>query len=187
MMARLLAADGHDVVVFEAGDEIGGLCRSRNVDGYEFDLAGGHILFTREERVARFWDELFIDEPAHVSERKTRILHDVGQWVSYPFENALGELPLEHNIECTEGVLRAHLQRLHTYGLREVALDPRMLLDRLARDDGGDEERALLLEQLHRDVVQVGAVLDRVDTGAQRGVDAPRAVRVRSHLAAQQA
>lgn len=111
MMARLLAADGHDVVVFEAGRQIGGLCQSRIVDGYVFDQAGGHILFTRDERISRFWDELFADEPAHVSERRTRILHDNDHWVSYPFENALGELPLEHNIECTEGVLRAHLAR----------------------------------------------------------------------------
>jgi len=111
MMARLLAADGHEVVVFEAGREIGGLCQSRTVDGYVFDKAGGHILFTRDERISRFWDELFADEPAHVSKRRTRILHDNDHWVSYPFENALGELPLEHNIECTEGVLRAHLKR----------------------------------------------------------------------------
>jgi len=111
MMARLLAADGHEVVIFEADHEIGGLCRSRIVDGYTFDLAGGHILFTKDERVSRFWDELFADEPAHVTERKTRILHDTDHWVSYPFENALGELPLEHNIACTEGVLRAHIER----------------------------------------------------------------------------
>jgi len=111
MMARLLAGDGHDVTVFEAGHEIGGLCRSRVVDGYTVDLAGGHILFTRDERVSRFWDELFADGGAHTSERKTRILHARDHWVSYPFENALGELPLEHNLECTEGVLRAWLER----------------------------------------------------------------------------
>jgi protoporphyrinogen oxidase len=111
MIARLLAQDGHEVTVFEAGNEIGGLCRSRTVDGYVFDLAGGHILFTRDERVSKFWDGLFADDPCHVSERRTRILHGKDNWVSYPFENALGELPLDHNLECTEGVIRAHLAR----------------------------------------------------------------------------
>ena len=111
MMARLLAQDGHDVTVYEAAHEIGGLCRSRVVDGYTFDLAGGHIMFTRDERVADFWTELFTDDPCVVTERRTRILHDKDCWVSYPFENALGELPLEHNLECTEGVIRAHLAR----------------------------------------------------------------------------
>lgn len=111
MMGRLLAEDGHHVTIFEAGGEIGGLCRSRVVDGYVFDLAGGHIMFTKDARVAAFWESLFPDEPLVVTERRTRILHDKGCWVSYPFENALGELPLEHNLDCTEGVIRAHLQR----------------------------------------------------------------------------
>ncbi len=111
MMARLLAEDGHQVTVYEADGEIGGLCRSRVVDGYTFDLAGGHIMFTKDQRVSDFWTELFVDEPCVVTERKTRILHDKDHWVSYPFENALGELPLEHNLECTEGVVRAYLER----------------------------------------------------------------------------
>jgi len=111
MMARLLAEDGHEVTVYEADSEIGGLCRSRVVDGYTFDLAGGHIMFTRDQRVADFWTELFVDDPCVTTERQTRILHDKDCWVSYPFENALGELPLEHNLECTEGVIRAHLAR----------------------------------------------------------------------------
>ena len=111
MMGRLLASDGHDVTVYEAAHEIGGLCRSREVDGYTFDLAGGHIMFTRDDRVSKFWDELFEDEPCVVTQRQTRILHARDHWVSYPFENALGELPLEHNLECTEGTIRAALAR----------------------------------------------------------------------------
>jgi protoporphyrinogen oxidase len=111
MAARLLAADGHQADVFEAEETIGGLCRSRLVDGYVFDLAGGHIMYTRDERVSRFWDELFADEPCVVTRRDSRILHDRDRFVTYPFENALGELPLEHNLECTEGVIRASLVR----------------------------------------------------------------------------
>ncbi len=111
MAARLLAEAGHRVDVLEAAATIGGLCRSRTVDGYVFDLAGGHILFTKDRRVADFWTALFSDEPCVTSHRRTRILHDRDCWVSYPFENALGELPLEDNLECTEGVIRAALAR----------------------------------------------------------------------------
>lgn len=111
MIARLLAGDGHDVTVFEAEPQIGGLCRSRDVDGWVFDLAGGHIMFTKDERVARFWDELFADEPCAATVRDTRILHARDHWVSYPFENALGELPLEDNLDCTEGSIRAYVER----------------------------------------------------------------------------
>jgi protoporphyrinogen oxidase len=111
MAARLLAGAGHAVDVFEAAGEIGGLCRSRIVDGYTFDLAGGHIMYTRDPRVARLWDELFADDPCVITQRDSRILHERGLFANYPFENALGELPLEHNLECTEGVIRANLAR----------------------------------------------------------------------------
>ncbi len=111
MAGRLLAADGHAVEVFEAADEIGGLCRSRTTDGFTWDLAGGHIMYTKDARVARFWDELFADDPCVVTKRDARIYHERGLFASYPFENALGELPLEHNLQCTEGVVRAWLAR----------------------------------------------------------------------------
>lgn len=114
MMGRLLAADGHTVEVFEAASEIGGLCRSVDVDGYTMDVAGGHIMFTRDERVSKFWDELYADGEVCTHERQTRILHQANHFVSYPFENALGELPLQHNLECTEGTIRARLERDRT-------------------------------------------------------------------------
>jgi len=111
MMARLLAADGHDVTVYEASGEIGGLCRTREVDGYTFDVAGGHIMYTKDERVFAFWRSLFSDEPLVEIERDTRILHRDGTFVSYPFENGIGELPLEDTLDCAEGLIRAMLER----------------------------------------------------------------------------
>ena len=111
MLGRLLAAAGHRIDIFEAEAEIGGLCRSRVTDGYTFDLAGGHIMYTKDRRVAELWERLFDDEPLVVTRRDSRILHERGLFTHYPFENSLGELPLEHNLECTEGVIRAHLAR----------------------------------------------------------------------------
>jgi protoporphyrinogen oxidase len=111
MLGHLLAAAGHRIDIFEAEAEIGGLCRSRVTDGYTFDLAGGHIMYTKDRRVAELWERLFDDEPLVVTRRDSRILHERGLFTHYPFENSLGELPLEHNLECTEGVIRAHLAR----------------------------------------------------------------------------
>ncbi len=111
MMGRLLAEDGHHVDLFEAQKKIGGLCRSRKVEGYTYDLAGGHIMYTKDERVAALWEKLFADEPLEVHDRQTAILHDKDHFVSYPFENALGELPLEENLECTESTIEAWLER----------------------------------------------------------------------------
>jgi all-trans-retinol 13,14-reductase len=39
-----LAGDGHEVLIIEMANEVGGLARSRRIDGYTFDY-GPHFLF----------------------------------------------------------------------------------------------------------------------------------------------
>lgn len=50
-LARLLRERGEEVVVLEAGREIGGLCRSRTESGFTFDIGGSHIIFSRDREV----------------------------------------------------------------------------------------------------------------------------------------
>ena len=57
-------------------------------------------------------------------------------------------------------------------------------LDGDAGEDGRHEIGAGAAEEAQRFRVEVGAVLDGIDAGAQRGVDAAGAVRVRGDLAA---
>ena len=53
-LARMLAADGHRVVVLEKAERPGGLCKSRSASGFTFDEAGGHILFSKDKRVLQW-------------------------------------------------------------------------------------------------------------------------------------
>ena len=53
-LARLLAKDGHQVVVLEKSDRAGGLCKSQIVDGFTFDEAGGHIMFSKNQDVMKW-------------------------------------------------------------------------------------------------------------------------------------
>ena len=48
----LLGKSGRDVVVFEAEDQVGGLAKTVEIDGYRFDL-GGHRFFTKVTRGRR--------------------------------------------------------------------------------------------------------------------------------------
>ncbi len=57
----LLAKDGRDVVVLEADDQIGGLAKTVERDGYRFDL-GGHRFFTKSSEVDDLWHEVLGDE-----------------------------------------------------------------------------------------------------------------------------
>jgi protoporphyrinogen oxidase len=57
----LLGKSGGDVVVLEADDQIGGLAKTVERDGYRFDL-GGHRFFTKAREVDDLWHEVLGDE-----------------------------------------------------------------------------------------------------------------------------
>jgi protoporphyrinogen oxidase len=110
-LARLLAADGHAVVVLEKADRAGGLCRSRQTQGFTWDEAGGHILFSKD-KAALAWQKARCGGDAALGEiaRQTRILwHD--RFVPYPFENGVGHLTKEAIVDCIEGYVEAYVQR----------------------------------------------------------------------------
>lgn len=116
-LARFLVESGIDsrtLTLFEASDEVGGLCRSRTVDGFTYDVAGGHILFSKD-RPAMQWmkdcaggDEAFVKK-----DRNTRIRFE-DRWVHYPFENGLGDLPPQANFDCLSGYVKAWHERKAT-------------------------------------------------------------------------
>ncbi|MBK8975475.1 MAG: FAD-dependent oxidoreductase [Planctomycetes bacterium] len=110
-LARMLAADGHDVVVLEKSERAGGLCKSRQVDGFTFDDAGGHIMFSKRQDVLQWMkDRCGGDRHLVRTERQTKIRwHD--RWVPYPFENGVGHLTKEAIVDCMEGYIDAHVQR----------------------------------------------------------------------------
>ena len=83
--AYRLVQRGHPVVVFEAGEEVGGLARTVVRDGYRFDL-GGHRFFTKSEEVEDLWKELLGPELL-VRPRLSRIYWR-GRFVEYPLRPA---------------------------------------------------------------------------------------------------
>jgi protoporphyrinogen oxidase len=57
----LLGKSGRDVVVVEADDQVGGLAKTVEREGYRFDL-GGHRFFTKALEVDDLWHEVLGDE-----------------------------------------------------------------------------------------------------------------------------
>nr|WP_321352711.1 FAD-dependent oxidoreductase [uncultured Methanoregula sp.] len=103
-LARLLHERGDDVVVLEAETETGGLCRSRTSSGFTFDIGGSHIIFSRDTEVLSFMRRM-IEENEQRNNRHTKIFYK-GQYVKYPFENGLYQLPDEDRLACTFGFIR---------------------------------------------------------------------------------
>jgi len=108
LTARTLRARGYDVHVFEKDERIGGLCRSDVIEGFVYDVAGGHVLHSRDRTVLA--DMLRACDDTVGIERNTKIYHH-GRYVKYPFENGLADLPPQHNYECLKGYVDAYVAR----------------------------------------------------------------------------
>jgi protoporphyrinogen oxidase len=109
-LARYLVEGGVDsesVTLLEAGAEVGGLCRSKTVDGFTYDVAGGHILYSKDAEAMQWMKDCAGgDERFVTKDRNTRIRFE-DRWVNYPFENGIGDLPKQANFDCIQGYVAA--------------------------------------------------------------------------------
>lgn len=87
-------------LVLEAQDSAGGLCRSRERDGFLFDYTG-HLLHLRDERAIALVDALLPDA-FDVIERCARI-RTRGVTLPFPFQANLHGLPREVVADCLIG------------------------------------------------------------------------------------
>jgi len=84
-------------LVLEAEQTPGGLCRSREVDGFVFDYTG-HLLHLRDERAIALVDDLLPDAFREV-ERRARI-RTRGVTLPFPFQANLYGLPRDLVADC---------------------------------------------------------------------------------------
>ena len=109
-LARTMVERGFDASnlhLFEAGPVIGGLCRSKTVDGFTYDVTGGHILFSKDAGVMQWMKDCAGGDGAFVRrDRNTKIRFE-DRWVHYPFENGIGDLPDQANFDCLKGYVEA--------------------------------------------------------------------------------
>src|SRR5258705_129283 len=106
----LLGKSGREVVVFEAEDQVGGLAKTVEIDGYRFDL-GGHRFFTEVTEVDDLWHEILGDEFLR-RPRMSRIYWN-NRYLDYPLRGGdvirkLGPVELAR---CMASYLRAAAKR----------------------------------------------------------------------------
>ena len=95
---------GDDVDVLEKRNRIGGLCGTIVENGFTFDAAGPHIMFSKNKEVLKLMVDVLGDN-VHQRRRENRIYFK-GRLVKYPFENDLSALPPEDNFDCILGYLK---------------------------------------------------------------------------------
>ena len=104
--AHRLEQAGRDCCLFEAGDRVGGLCRSVSVDGFTFDYTG-HLLHFTDPTIEKFVRDV-VSEPLLMHERRAWI-HTDGHYSRYPFQRNLFGLPEPIIKECILEYVEAEL------------------------------------------------------------------------------
>ncbi|HYS53409.1 MAG TPA: FAD-dependent oxidoreductase [Thermoanaerobaculia bacterium] len=92
-----------NVEVLEKRARIGGLCGSISDQGFTFDAAGPHIMFSKNKDVLNLMVSVLGDN-VHQRRRENKIWFK-GRLVKYPFENDLASLPKEDNFDCIYGYI----------------------------------------------------------------------------------
>ena len=106
----LLDKSGRDVVVLEAEDQVGGLAKTVEVDGYRFDL-GGHRFFTKSVEVDTLWHEV-LGEEFLLRPRMSRIFWNK-RYLDYPLRgpDVIKKLGPVELARCMASYLRAAARR----------------------------------------------------------------------------
>jgi protoporphyrinogen oxidase len=106
----LLGRASRDVVVLEAEDQVGGLAKTVERDGYRFDL-GGHRFFTKSVEVDTLWHEI-LGEEFLLRPRLSRIYWN-HRYLDYPLRGAdvIKKLGFVELARCLASYLRAAARR----------------------------------------------------------------------------
>src|SRR4051812_11047838 len=96
--------------IVEADDQVGGISRTAEADGWRFDI-GGHRFFTKGQPVEDLWHEILDDDEFLSRPRMSRIYYR-GKYYDYPIKpfNALGNLGI---IEATRCMLSYLWVKIH--------------------------------------------------------------------------
>jgi protoporphyrinogen oxidase len=108
--AFALGKRGIPVTVLEGTDQVGGISRTVERDGWRFDI-GGHRFFTKVQAVEDLWHEILPDEDFLLRPRMSRIFYR-GKYYDYPLKavNALKNLGPIEAVRCVASYVAAQIR-----------------------------------------------------------------------------
>lgn len=104
--AWYLQKKGIDCQIFEKEPEVGGLCRSKNINGFTFDYSG-HLLHFKQPSSFNFIKNLLGNNLARHA--RNACIYSFDRYIRYPFQANLYGLPLPIIKECLLGFIQASL------------------------------------------------------------------------------
>lgn len=89
--------------IFEKKDQIGGLCKSRRIDGYIFDY-DGHLLHFKNNYVKGLIYNLL--DGKLIRHKRNALVYSHGTYTEYPFQAKLYGLPASVIEDCLSGLIK---------------------------------------------------------------------------------
>jgi len=111
---------GGDAPIYEASDRVGGLCSSRQIDGFTFDHTG-HLLHFRVPYTRDLVSKL-LEQPLLYHHRKSWV-YTQGNWIKYPFQANLHDLPAKIREECVDEFLAVQGSHARSQNFEEWILN----------------------------------------------------------------
>lgn len=88
--------------VIEKDESVGGLCKTRKVDGFLFDTTG-HFISNRQSYATSLIKKIL--DTNYITRQKKAAIYFKGNYVEYPFHDNLRDLPLKIRLECLRDYL----------------------------------------------------------------------------------
>ncbi|MDD4909388.1 MAG: FAD-dependent oxidoreductase [Candidatus Omnitrophica bacterium] len=96
-----------EALVFEKEPEVGGLCRSKRVNGFIFDL-NGHLIHFKNDYTRTLLGRLM--DRKLISHRRRSQVFTHNRLIPYPFQGNIFGLPLSVKVQCLSGLIKAGLK-----------------------------------------------------------------------------
>jgi protoporphyrinogen oxidase len=103
--------NNNNFLILEAESDVGGLCRTREVNGHYFDIGGGHVLHSKHDDVLR-WIFNHIPEDKFYKMDTKVIIQLEGNEVNFPIELNLWQLPKNLQVEYLHSYITAASQNI---------------------------------------------------------------------------
>lgn len=94
-----------DILVLEADNRVGGLCKTEEIDGHKLDIGGGHFFHTKHPEVFEYIFSLLSEDKFRYYKRISKIELE-GTTIDYPVESNIWQLPIEQQIHYLISVVR---------------------------------------------------------------------------------
>lgn len=105
-----LQKKGIECVIFEKEKEVGGLCRSKSINGFTFDYSG-HLLHFKHKYTFNFVRNLLGDNLAQ--HKRNSWVYSHNRYIPYPFQANFHRLPSSVAKECLSGFIQASRNSSH--------------------------------------------------------------------------